>query len=129
MVHTAGGRAGCGGCVEEYEFEVSEGERRVKGGAGASASATRKRVSWWRAGRPRPATPDWTLRLPPRLRSGLRQPGRLTRRPSLHYLSLQYHGQHLVIGLNRDGQRFPLIERLFRDFETDNDGSSLFGSG
>src|ERR1700686_135277 len=51
-----------------------------------------------------------------------------TRRPSLHYLSLQHHGQHLVVGLNRDGQGFALIESLFRDFETNDDGSSLFGS-
>ena len=43
--------------------------------------------------------------------------------------SFQHHGQHLVIGLNRDGQGFALIEGFPGDLETDNDGSSLFGSG
>ena len=60
---------------------------------------------------PRPAIPDWTGEAP------VAPP------------SLQYHGQHLVIGLNRDSQGFALIENFFRYLETDNDGPFLFGSG
>src|ERR1700675_605518 len=128
MVHTTGGRAGGGGCVEGHEFEVSESERRDEGGVGASASATRKGASWWRAGRPRPAAADWTFRLPPSASLGASATGQAHEAP-VAPPSLQYHGQHLVIGLNRDGQRFPLIESFFRDLKTDNDGSSLFGAG
>jgi hypothetical protein len=43
-------------------------------------------------------------------------------------LLLQYHGQWLIIGLNRDGQRLALIESRLRDFEADNDGPFLLGS-
>jgi hypothetical protein len=53
----------------------------------------------------------------------------LATRPSLHRASFQYHRQNLIIGLNRDGQGFALIEGFPGDLETDNDGSFLFGSG
>src|ERR1035437_569272 len=43
--------------------------------------------------------------------------------------SLQYHGQHLVIGLNRDGQGLAPLESFFGDFEANDDGSFLLASG
>ena len=43
--------------------------------------------------------------------------------------SFQYHGQRLVIGLDGNGQGFALIESLFCDLETDNNGSPLYGPG